>query len=452
MSAPFLRRRRLLFVAVGLTALGVAGLAGMAASQGGTPVKTAAIMTPTQQLTQSIPANLPNGAQVEQGRYLVVAGDCISCHTRPGGAPLAGGLGLKTPFGVIYTPNLTSDAQTGIGGWTPEQFYGAMHNGVDDHGQNLYPAFPYPYFTHITRADSDAMLAYLKEVPAVSYTPPANQLPFPLNIRFILKGWNLLFFRPKDFVYDGAKSPEWNRGAYLVSGPGHCAECHTPTNFLGANSASKAFQGGELDSWVAPDLTGNARTGLGAWSQAQIVDYLKTGRNARAQAGGPMAEAVSYSTSLMTDADLTAIATYLKALPASLAASTLAPDPQAMARGAAIFSDSCTSCHLENGVGQPGYFPPLGGDAAAQQANPAGLIHMILAGVRTAPTPTRPSPLTMPSFAWKLSDQEVADVSTYMRNSWGNRAGPVSAGQVARMRNKLAPGLNRLTANSGDHF
>jgi mono/diheme cytochrome c family protein len=447
-------RKLTLLLTAGAAALGLCalGVTGAALSQSKMTASAQGALTPPQLLTLPVSKSLPNAAQVERGRYIVVAGDCVSCHTREGGQTLAGGLGMNTPFGTIYTPNLTSDRATGIGNWTPDQFYGAMHKGVDDQGAPLYPAFPYSYFTHISRADSDALLAYLQTTPAVNYTAPANRLIFPLNFRFMVNGWNLLFFKPNDFVADGSKSAQWNRGAYLVNGAGHCAQCHTPTNFLGANDAKKPFHGGALDNWVAPDLTANTRTGLGAWSSADIVEYLKTGRNGHAQAGGPMAEVVSYSTSLMTDADLAAVAAYLKDLPASPAPNLPTPDAGAMKRGEAVYSDACASCHLEKGVGQARYFPPLAGDAVVQQADPAGLAHLILAGVRTAPTTTRPSPLSMPSFAWKLSDQEIADVSTYIRNSWGNHAAPVSASQAAKMRKALDLQTTHLTVNSGDHF
>lgn len=409
--------------------------------------------TPTELLTAPLPGAGPQADQLQRGRSLVIAGDCVSCHTRPGGAPMAGGLGMHTPFGVIYTPNLTSDRETGIGGWTPDQFYQALHTGRDDEGHYLYPAFPYVYFTNVSRADSDAALAYLKTVPAVSYRPPDNELPFPLNIRLVMWGWNLLFFRAHDFQPDPAKSAEWNRGAYLVNGPGHCGQCHTPTNLLGANETGKSFQGGSLENFVAPDLTANAHTGLGSWTTAEVAEYLKTGRNDRAQASGPMSEVISYSTSLMSDADLQAIATYLKSQPASSPASAGTPDAAAMRRGAAIFSDACTACHLEQGRGQPRYFPPLGrNNAVVQQTNPDGVLHMILAGTRTAPTLSHPSPLSMPSFAWKLSDAEIADVTTYIRNSWGNHASPVSAGRVAGLRRKLNLKSPILTQNSGDHY
>ncbi|MEJ0066241.1 MAG: cytochrome c [Caulobacteraceae bacterium] len=218
---------------------------------------------------------------------------------------------------MIYSANITSDRDTGIGAWTGDQFYRAMHEGVGAHGENLYPALPYVWFSRITRADDDAILAYLKTTPAVSYTPPANQLPFPLNIRFFVGGWNLLFFRPHEFQADPGQSAEWNRGAFLVTGPGHCGACHTPKNFLGADKSNQALRGGDLDNWVAPDLTENTRTGLGRWSVDDIVEFLKTGRNAHAGAGGSMAEVVSYSTSLMSDQDRHAIAVYLKSQAAS---------------------------------------------------------------------------------------------------------------------------------------
>jgi mono/diheme cytochrome c family protein len=404
----------------------------------------------TELLTQPIADSTPSAAQLRRGQYLVAAGDCMSCHLREAGEPLAGGLGLQTPFGLIYSANITSDEKTGIGAWTGDQFYRAMHDGIDNEGESLYPAFPYPWFRLTSREDTDAILAFLKTTPAVSYTPPKTDLPFPLNFRSAVKGWNLLYLKSSAFQPDPGQSPEWNRGAYLVNGLGHCGGCHTPKNGLGADKSQRELQGGSLDKWVAPDLTSNPRTGLGAWSVDDIAQYLRDGRNARADAGGPMGEVVTYSTSLMTDADRHAMAVYLKSQAASPSMANSAPNGEAMGRGAAIYSDACSSCHLEDGIGQPGIFPPLGHNAVLQQPNPLGLEHLILAGARIGTSPTHPSPFAMPSFAWKLSDQEVADVSTYLRNSWGNQAPAVSTSEVRAARKKLNLETVQLTANSGD--
>ena len=437
--------------AIGASAV-LASIAGFAVSAD-TPLPAHPIANPTalQVLTGPVSVAAADAEQLRRGQALVIAGDCMSCHLRPGGEPLAGGLGLKTPFGTVYSANITPDPDTGIGRWTAAQFYGAMHDGVDDEGQNLYPAFPYPWFTKLSRSDDDAVFAYLKSLPAVHYVPPPNELTFPLNIRFMVKGWNLLFFYAGDWLGDARQSAEWNRGAYLVEGPGHCGACHTPKNLLGASKSGQDLYGGDLDNWVAPDLTGNERTGLGRWSVDEIAEFLKTGRNVRANAGGAMAEVITYSTSLLSDGDRHAIAVYLKSRAASSrTAPTSAPDPAPMSRGAAIYSDVCSSCHLENGVGQPRVFPPLGKNAMLQQDDPTGLIHLILAGSRTGPSATRTSPLTMPSFAWKLSNAEIADVATYLRNSWGNQASAVRETQVEELRGKLGLRTARLTDNSGD--
>jgi mono/diheme cytochrome c family protein len=432
--------------------IAILGLARHAMSQVATtlPAHPVSGVIPTQLLSGPIADSTPNAAQLRRGQYLVAAGDCMSCHLREGGEPLAGGLGLKTPFGVIYTPNITADKETGIGDWTSDQFYRAMHDGIDDERENLYPAFPYPWFRRVSREDDDAILAFLKTTPAVKYTPPKNDLPFPLNFRSAVKGWNLLYFKSRDFIPDANQSAEWNRGAYLVKGLGHCGGCHTPKNALGADKTKLELQGATLDNWVAPDLTANDRTGLGGWSAEDVAEYLRTGRNAHAGAGGAMADVITYSTSLMSDSDRHAMAVYLKSQAASPSAAKAQPDPGAMRRGAEIYSDACSSCHLENGVGQPKYFPPLGPNAMLQQADPIGLEHLILAGGRIGTSPSRPSPLSMPSFAWKLSDQEVADVSTYIRNSWGNRAAAVSVSDVRDARKRLNLQTLHLTANSGD--
>jgi mono/diheme cytochrome c family protein len=432
--------------------LAIAGIARLVSAQTPPtlPLPRTRVLTAAGLLSQPIPDSTPNAAQLRRGQYLVVAGDCMSCHLRAGGEAFAGGLGLKTPFGVIYSANITGDRQSGLGDWSAEQFHHAMHDGIGAHGENLYPAFPYPWFRRASRDDDDAILAYLKTTPPVSYTPPANQLPFPLGFRWVVKGWNLLFLGSHDFQSDPRQSVEWNRGAYLVSGLGHCGGCHTPKNAFGADKSDQDFFGAALDNWVAPDLTGNDRTGLGSWSVDDVAEYLRNGRNAHAGAGGAMADVIIYSTSLMSEEDRHAIAVYVKAQAASPDSTLVPPDQSTMRRGAAIYSDACASCHLEDGVGQPRLFPPLGHNAMLQQADPTGLAHLILAGSRIGTSPSRPSPLTMPSFAWKLSDGEIADVATYLRNSWGNQAAAVSTTEVRALRERLGLQSVHLTANSGD--
>jgi mono/diheme cytochrome c family protein len=393
-----------------------------------------ATLIPTDVLTRSVA-----DGKLRRGQYMLRAGDCMVCHTKSGGAPFAGGYALETPFGTIYSVNITPDAATGIGNMSADQFYATLHNGVGSHGP-LYPAMPYTSFTWISREDSDAMFAYLRTLASVNAPTPSNALHFPFNIRFLLHFWNVLNFSEHAFAADPSKSADWNRGAYLALGPGHCATCHTPKNALAGDENGRAYQGGLLSNWFAPDLTSNVYTGLGSWSAGDIAEYLKTGRNAYANAAGPMADVVTYSTSLLSDQDRTAIATYIKSLPFGPDVDSMAPDPDAMKRGAAVYSDNCTSCHMENGIGQARFFPPLKDSRVAQQGDPTTLLHLILAGGRTGPTPTRPSALSMPTFGWKLTDREIAEVSTYVRNSWGNRGASVTAKQVKVLRANL--GLN----------
>lgn len=374
---------------------------------------------------------------VARGRYLTALGDCQACHTREGGAPFAGGRPLATPFGVILSANITSDA-SGIGGWTPAQFYRAMHEGVDAQGRHLYPAFPYNYYTQMPRADVDAIFVYLKTLPAVKTSFDRNQLAFPFNIRALMAVWNPLFLRKGPYQADPAKSAEWNRGAYLVTGPGHCGACHTPQNPLGAPKRGKDLRGGAFESWFAPDLTSNARTGLGGWTRAELLEFLSTGRNGHAQAFGEMGEVIANSTSQMTPQDLNAVATYLSDLPASPTPKARAPDPAVLRQGEAIWQDACSACHGMSGEGEPRYFPPLRRNANLQQDDPTTLIHLVLGGVRTTQTEAVPTGLGMPSFAWKLDDAQTAAVLTYVRNSWGNQARSVRPQEVAKLRRRLA--------------
>ena len=386
------------------------------------------------------PAQAPDKAQIERGRYLVRVGDCESCHTVRQGQPLAGGLPVPTPFGVIYSPNITPDAETGIGSWSKDDFWNAMHRGVDDEGKHLYPAFPYPWFTKLSRVDVDAIRDYLATVPAVKHRNLAPELPWPLSWRPVMAVWNLLYFHPGEFAPNPAKSAAWNRGAYLVEGAGHCAACHTPKNSLGASKTGDALQGGSAgEHWYAPSLTGNLRDGIGDWSAAEIVEYLKTGSNAKSASAGTMSEVVRNSTQYLSDADLQAIAVYLKDIPASSdenEAPVLAGE--AMARGEALYLDNCTGCHMPDGGGVAKTFPPLMRSAAIQAADPGTVLHVVLGGEQMAATAGKPSGLTMPGFAEKLNDQQIADVVSYIRNAWGNRGSRVDADAVAAVRKAAA--------------
>ena len=368
-------------------------------------------------------------AQIEHGRYLAVAGDCVACHTRPGGEPFAGGLAFLTPFGKIYSPNITPDKKTGIGDWSATDIYRALHLGKDPHKANLYPAFSYPYYTKVSRQDAADMAAYLQALTPVSYTPPKNEMKFPFNIRFLVKGWNLLHFRPGHFKPDPSKSAEWNRGAYLVEGLGHCGACHTPKNSLLGDKGKQALQGGLIEDWFASDITNNAQTGLGKWSEEEIAQFLKTGSNVHAIAYGTMVEVITNSTSQMTDADLKAIAVYLKSVPGA-PKQPAPPKPAAamMASGEAIYAKECGDCHIEDGSGVPELYTPLAGNHNLNVTDPTSTIRIILNGQENAF-----SGEGMPGYA-KLSDKEIAAVATYIRNSFGNAAPEVTEAEVKRLR------------------
>jgi mono/diheme cytochrome c family protein len=378
--------------------------------------------------------------KIERGRYLVVAGDCVSCHTAPGGAPFAGGAALETPFGALIGPNITPDVATGVGAWSEEDFWRAMHEGIGRGGVRLYPAMPYPAYTKVTGDDVSAIWAYLRTVEPVRNEVQPNQLRFPFNVRRpATSAWDLINFKPGVFQPDPAKSDVWNRGAYLVEGLGHCGTCHTPKNITGGDRSSEALQGALLQDWYAPDLTEDPRTGIGSWSIEEIVRYLKTGANSYDIASGPMAEAVSNSTSKMTDADLLAIATYLKdrAHRSGSAVTALAAADPRMVAGKAIYEDRCAACHIYSGAGVPTLFPRLASAPLVQSIDPTSLIRVVLIGSRAVATSATPTAPAMPAFGWNLNDTEIADVLTYVRNTWGNAASAVQPEDVSKLRGRL---------------
>jgi mono/diheme cytochrome c family protein len=374
---------------------------------------------------------------LRRGKYLTDAGDCVACHTAENGQPFAGGRPIETPFGIIYSPNITPDHETGIGDWSEDAFYRALHSGIGPDGTRLYPAFPYPYFTKMTRDDVQAIFAYLKTLTPVKHRRPNPELMWPLQYREFLLGWDWLFFKEGTYVPDPQKSAEWNRGAYLVQGAGHCGACHTPKNFLGGDNTDRRLQGGNIQNWFAPVLANSERNGLGSWSVDDVVEYLKTGRNKHSGAGALMSEVVANSTSKLDDADLHAIAVYIKDVSGKAPAAPEKPDQALMDAGKAIFTDSCAACHQADGKGVPRMFPPLAHNANVQSADPTTVIRVIVDGVRTVATDARPTPFSMPSYGWKLNDDQIAAVATYVRNAWGNSAPPVSADAVKSLRDKL---------------
>jgi mono/diheme cytochrome c family protein len=376
----------------------------------------------------------PSAETIALGKALSDTGDCGSCHTADPAKPFAGGKRIDTPFGGIYSANLTPDRDTGLGAWSDDDFVRALRFGVARDGSRYYPAFPYPHFTKMTRGDMLAIRAYLGTLPPVRNTPPPPQLRWPLNYRVLMRGWNFAFFRPGIFEPDQSKSPEWNRGGYLVEGAAHCGACHTPKNFFGAEKRGQKYGGGPVDGWFAPRLDGADRSGLKSWSADDIAEYLQSGRNGKSNASGPMAEVVLNSTSRMSDADVRAIAVYLKDLPPGTPEPTVTPPPAAqMADGEKLYKAACIACHEADGSGAPRIYPPLPGSANLQSADPASTLRIILDGAETIRTSRAPNTGSMPPYA-KWSDQQIADVTNYIRNSWGNAAPVVTAAQVAKAR------------------
>jgi mono/diheme cytochrome c family protein len=384
--------------------------------------------------------NQPN--IVAAGEYLARAGDCMACHTAPGGKLLAGGHAMPTPFGTLYSTNITPDPDTGIGRWSADDFYRTMHEGRSRDGGLLYPAMPFGSYTKVTRADSDAIFAYLKSVPPVSLPNKENDLQFPYNNRALILGWRTLFFNEGTYRPDDSKPAQWNRGAYLVGGLGHCAMCHSAINALGGNSQSRAFEGGliPMQNWYAPSLTSNKEAGLGNWSLAEISDYLRDGISHRGAVYGPMAEVVYDSLQYMTDKDTLAMAVYLKSLgegspppPASSKVSS-AESSLLMILGASVYDKQCAVCHGPEGRGMPPQYPPLASNQSIQMASAVNPIRMVLNGGFPPGTFGNLKPYGMPPFAQVLSDDEVAAVVTYIRTSWGNLGAPVSARNANALR------------------
>ena len=375
---------------------------------------------------------------VARGEYLVHAGSCFGCHTVPGGAPYAGGRAIETPFGVVTAPNLTPDA-TGLGGWSAGDFWRALHSGRSRSGRLLYPAFPYPNYTRLTRADADAMFAYLKSLPPVVNRAAPHALRFPFDQQAALAVWRALFFRPARFEADHAQSSQWNRGAYLVETLGHCNACHSRRNVFGATAGPLDLAGGliPVQNWYAPSLSDNAEAGVGEWPEREIVALLKTGVAAHGSVQGPMAEVVVRSTRFLSDADLAAMAAYLRDLPRAsgpVHAATPATPSATSERGAKLYSTHCAACHGDQGEGVAGAYPALAGNRAVAITPPANLVHVVLRGGFLPSTPGNPRPFGMPPFATVLSDQDVAELLSYLRGSWGHAAGAVTALEVGRYR------------------
>jgi mono/diheme cytochrome c family protein len=414
-----MRVKALTYIALSAGAV-VLGVAGWVALMAAPAIPADALRSPVAQDAQL----------VAQGAYLAKAGDCAACHTAPGGRPFAGGLALHTPFGTIMSTNITPDPNTGIGRWTEAAFARALRQGISRDGHNLYPAMPYTAYARVSDADVHALKAYVDSLQPVVQPNRANDLSFPFNLRFLLRLWNAMMVDGRPFAPDAGRSPEWNRGAYLVEGLGHCGVCHTAKNLLGGDRGGDraSLQGGLLQGWFAPELSRNAHVGLGQWPSGDLVAYLKTGRAPEAIANGPMVEVVEKSTSQLRDGDLRAMALYLTGRPGSdrQPRAPLAATDEHVARGSALFQRHCAACHGSSGEGVHAMVPRLASSPALRAPEPASLIQTVLHGGRGG--------THMPGFADRLSDAQIADLLTFVRNSWGNGAGPVAAGSIRDLR------------------
>ena len=382
---------------------------------------------------------------ISRGEYLARAGDCVACHSAPGGKQFAGGRAMPTPFGNLYVPNITPDDESGIGKWTPEDFYRMMHTGVSRDGSLMYPAMPFASYTRVTHPDSDAIYAYLMSVPPVQQKNRPHALRFPYNQRELLLGWRALYFKEGEYVADPKQSAQWNHGAYLVQGLGHCTMCHTAINALGGSSDSKAFEGGMIpnQNWYAPSLTSNREAGLGEWSIKDISDLLQVGISQRGTVYGPMAEVVYNSLQYLSDEDAKAMSVYLKALPQRDSerpptSQARLVSPNVMETGRTVYEKQCAVCHGAEGKGHAPLYPPLAANRSITMSSPVNSIRMVLNGGYPPGTKKNPRPHGMPPFAHILNDDEVAAVVTYIRVAWENSGAPVTPGQANELR-KLLP-------------
>jgi alcohol dehydrogenase (quinone), cytochrome c subunit len=414
-------------------------------------------------LFRAIQAHGTDPQQLARGEYIARAGDCAACHSAPKtGKPFAGGYPLGTPLGVVYSTNITPDKDTGIGAWSYDDFATLMRTGTTPEGHSVYPAMPYPSYARITDADMQALYAFLRNgVAPVKQANRANDIPWPLSIRWPLKAWSWMFAPVPRRVADvsaesTSSSAQVGRGAYLVQGLGHCGSCHTPRGpalqekaLTDAGNTVYLSGGGSIDGWIAPSLRNEAGDGLGSMSQEEIVAFLRSGRNTRTASFGAMNDVVVHSTQYMTDADLMSIAVYLKSLPPhkkgtepfaySAAVATALYNGRVSTPGAQIYLDRCAGCHRSDGKGNGKAFPALAGNPVLQTADPTSAIHIVLSGASMPVTRTAPSAMTMGSYASVLDDQQVADVVTFVQSGWGNQGAPATAEQVAKVRKTSKP-------------
>jgi mono/diheme cytochrome c family protein len=388
----------------------------------------------------SEPSLAASSSLIDRGAYLAKAGDCAGCHTAPGGKPFSGGLYMPTPVGKISTPNITPDRETGIGDWSDDQFYRAMHEGIGHNGEFLYPVFPFPWYTKVTRDDVLAIKAYLFSLAPVHAPRQPIEIAFPFNFRPALEAWRLSFFTPATFAAKPEDSVKIQRGAYLVEGLGHCGECHNHDNLFGASDWSGRLKGGQIEGWYAPNLTDDGTEGVGHWTEDQIALFLKTGKAPHSGVAlGPMSETINDSLKYLTDADLHAIAAYLKSVSAQQSYQPVvnanAQAPRSTSSNA--YLSHCAFCHGVGGQGIAGQIPALAGNGAVTTEGPENVIRVVLGGL-----PASHGMHPMPAVGAELTDQDVADIVNYVRTAWGNSApANAQAGDVGTLRSTtpLAP-------------
>jgi len=369
---------------------------------------------------------LDQAQSVARGAYLARVGNCMGCHTQRGGTPYAGGRAIPTPFGSVFAPNLTPSKTQGLGDWSADDFWRALHNGRSRDGRLLSPAFPYNNYSLVTRADADALYAYLRSLPASDQPNRAHELRFPYNSQLALAVWRALYFRPAVYRADARQSAQWNRGAYLSQGLGHCNACHAPRNSLGAVAGAEDFSGGMLDAlgWYAPSLHDPQEASVASWSPQALRQWLKSGRNEHSSALGPMGEVILGSTQYLSESDLDAMALYLQGLPQRSPPhpEQRRPEPALREHGAKLYDTHCAGCHGDSGQGAPGAYPALAGNRTVTMANPANLLRIIQRGGFAPATAGNPRPYGMPPFAGVLDDSELAALASYLRSAWGNHA------------------------------